>query len=161
MKVIPIVTVGVFLVISSKKSILMSLISKFEQFYRSVSTHTIEQLDDLYAQDAVLVDPISEHHGLTNIKNYFHSLLANTSKCNCLIEHISATNDDIFLTWKMTIAHPKLNGGSEFVVNGISRLIIDNQKVVYHRDYYDLGEMIYEQVPLLKQVIRTIKRRLG
>ncbi|HGP4674712.1 TPA: nuclear transport factor 2 family protein, partial [Vibrio cholerae O1] len=34
-------------------------------------------------------------------------------------------------------------------------------KVTYHRDYFDMGEMLYEQLPVLGQVIRAIKRRLG
>lgn len=139
----------------------MSLISKFEQFYRSVSIETIDQLDDLYAKDAILEDPISSHSGLSKIKAYFNSLLANTQKCDCLIEHISQTENEIFLTWKMTIVHPNLNKGKEFSVNGISHLSIKSDKVVYHRDYYDLGEMVYEQVPILKLVIKSIKRRLG
>lgn len=139
----------------------MSLIRKFEQFYRNVRLETIDQLDDLYAKDATLEDPISSHSGLSKIKAYFHSLLANTEKCVCLIQHISQTDNEVFLTWKMTIVHPNLNKGKEFFVNGISHLSINNDKVVYHRDYYDLGEMVYEQVPILKLVIKSIKRRLG
>ena len=30
----------------------------------------------------------------------------------------------------------------------------------YHRDYFDMGEFIYERVPVLGSVIRAIKRRL-
>ena len=34
-------------------------------------------------------------------------------------------------------------------------------KVCQHRDYFDLGAMLYEQLPLLGPVVRTIKMRLG
>jgi hypothetical protein len=34
-------------------------------------------------------------------------------------------------------------------------------KVRYHRDYFDLGAMLYEHLPLLGSLVKTIKRRLG
>jgi hypothetical protein len=33
--------------------------------------------------------------------------------------------------------------------------------VCLHRDYFDLGAMLYEQLPLLGAVVRTLKGRLG
>jgi hypothetical protein len=31
---------------------------------------------------------------------------------------------------------------------------------VYHRDYWDVAEELYEKVPVLGGLLRTIKRRL-
>ncbi|WHI49643.1 hypothetical protein P3339_14310 [Microbulbifer sp. MLAF003] len=36
-----------------------------------------------------------------------------------------------------------------------------SDKVFYHEDFYDMGAMVYEQVPLLGSLIRKIKSRLG
>lgn len=47
-------------------------------------------------------------------------------------------------------------------VEGATRLEFDETgKVCLHRDYFDLGAMLYEQLPLLGAVVRTIKGRLG
>ncbi|GAA6185638.1 MULTISPECIES: nuclear transport factor 2 family protein [Alteromonadaceae] len=138
----------------------MSVLKKFENFYRNLSLQSIAHLGDVYAPEATLIDPLSQHQGLKCIKDYFENLLTNTSKCDCLIQHITEVEGDIFVTWKMRIVHPQLNSGKEFEVDGISHLKSANDKIVFHRDYYDLGEMIYEQVPLLKHIIRALKRRL-
>ncbi|GAB2709231.1 nuclear transport factor 2 family protein [Aliiglaciecola sp. 3_MG-2023] len=138
----------------------MSLLTKFEDFYRDISIQSIARLSEIYAPNAVLIDPLSKHQGLDNIQHYFGNLLTNTSKCECTIQLISQLRSDIFVTWKMLIIHPKLNSGKEFEIDGVSHLKSDDEKIIFHRDYYDLGEMIYEQVPVLKFVIKTLKKRL-
>ncbi len=62
----------------------------------------------------------------------------------------------------MTFSHPRLRGSAPVTVEGATRLEFDETgKVCLHRDYFDLGAMLYEQLPLLGSVVRTIKGRLG
>lgn len=143
-----------------RKNLNMGLLNNFKDFYRHLSLQSIANLGEIYAPDAVLIDPLSKHQGLQNIKRYFENLLSNTQKCECHIVLIVESEAEIFVTWEMLIAHPRLNSGADYKVSGISHLQTDGNKVVFHRDYYDLGEMIYEQVPILKRIINMIKRRL-
>ncbi|MBM3418431.1 MAG: transcriptional regulator [Bacteroidetes bacterium] len=32
---------------------------------------------------------------------------------------------------------------------------------MYHRDYFDLGEMVYEQIPVFGKIIKTMKSRMA
>ena len=62
----------------------------------------------------------------------------------------------------MTFSHPRLAAGQPVRVEGAPRLEFDDaDKVCLHRDYFDLGAMLYEQLPLLGALVRTIKGRLG
>jgi hypothetical protein len=36
-----------------------------------------------------------------------------------------------------------------------------NGKIYYHRDYFDMGAMLYEHLPLLGRIIQRLKHRLG
>ena len=38
---------------------------------------------------------------------------------------------------------------------------IETKKLTYHEDIYDLGEMLYEHVPLMGTIIKWLKRRLA
>jgi hypothetical protein len=60
----------------------------------------------------------------------------------------------------MTYAHPRLQRGQELTLEGISQLRFADRRIIYQRDYYDLGAMLYEHLPLVGQVVRGIKRRL-
>ena len=59
----------------------------------------------------------------------------------------------------MQLNHPRLNAGAAVTVPG-STLIRFRDKVFYHRDYFDAGAMVYEQLPLIGMLIRAIKGRV-
>lgn len=63
----------------------------------------------------------------------------------------------------MTFSHPKLQQGKQRTLDGCTQLIIDieQQRIIYHRDFFDLGAMLYEGLPVLGRVIKLIKVRLG
>ena len=65
--------------------------------------------------------------------------------------------------WTMTLTAEGLNGGEPVSVIGISHLTFDEKTdlVIYHRDYFDMGAFIYEQVPVLGSIVRMIKRKLA
>ena len=66
-----------------------------------------------------------------------------------------------FVTWTMRFAHAQLRGGKPILVDGVSQLDIAGDKIVRQRDYYDMGAMIYENVPLLGFVVAGLRRRMA
>jgi hypothetical protein len=65
-----------------------------------------------------------------------------------------------FISWTMKFAHPKLNNHQEIMVLGVSQVKFSD-RITYQRDYFDLGSMFYEHVPILKKVISMLKKRLA
>ena len=45
-------------------------------------------------------------------------------------------------------------------VPGVSLLRLD-KKIIEHHDYYDLGAMVYEHIPLFGGVVKGVKKRIG
>ena len=58
----------------------------------------------------------------------------------------------------MSFTHPKLAGGKAIIVDGATDLRFD-EKITYHRDYIDMGQMLYEHIPVLGSAIRYIKKQ--
>ena len=139
----------------------MEVIQRFEQFYENLSLSSIENIADIYHPEIVFVDPISKHHGLASVKSYFTQLLENTTYCNCKIQVIMGADDQFSVTWKMQYAHAKLNRGREVIVDGITHLKQQDDRIILHRDYFDMGQMVYEQVPILRSVVKSIKKRMN
>lgn len=138
----------------------MEVIHRFEQFYENLSLSSIENLGDIYHSEIVFMDPVSNHQGLHNVKQYFTKLLENTTHCNCKIQATMGMNNQFSVTWKMRYGHPKLNSGREIIVDGITHLKHQDDRIILHRDYFDMGQMIYEQVPILGFVVKRIKNRM-
>ena len=60
----------------------------------------------------------------------------------------------------MHYSHPRIRRGAALVLEGTSLLQHDSEKVSYQQDYYDLGAMLYEHLPMMGPAIRLLKKRL-
>ncbi len=59
----------------------------------------------------------------------------------------------------MTYQHPQLNKAQPIKVAGSSQLQGTKDKVIFQRDYVDLGAMLYEHIPMVGNVIQYIKKK--
>jgi limonene-1,2-epoxide hydrolase len=136
------------------------LIDKFTAFYQDLNRESVKNLNDVYHDDICFDDPVGSHSGLQTVKDYFDGLLTNTLGCRFNISNVIKEDNQAFIVWTMHYEHPKLKGGKTLTVNGTSYIKIQDEKVIYQRDYFDLGEMLYENVPLIGRIILWLKNGL-
>ena len=136
-------------------------VSRVAQCYQTLSKDNLFLLEQIYHQDVVFEDAAHRLEGFSNLFDYFQALYRNVIRCDLSIHERCQVEDKGFITWTMTLQHPKLKQGCAIEVQGVSHLRFSEGKVIYHRDYFDLGEMLYEHLPLLGSVIKAIKKRLG
>jgi hypothetical protein len=53
------------------------------------------------------------------------------------------------------------DNAKKITLDGTTQLGVDGDIIIYHKDYYDLGEMVYEHVPILGFIIKKIKGKLA
>ena len=72
------------------------------------------------------------------------------------------SGDEQVLTWTMKFQARGLKGGAPQSLDGVSifRFQPDSDLVSYHRDYFDMGEMIYQHIPLLGPAVRLIRSQM-
>ena len=129
--------------------------------YQDLNATNIESLRSVYSDDVLFEDPAHRIEGLGEFINYFNQLYKNVEECSFHFNDVIVDQQRIVLTWSFDLRHPRLGGGKEITVPGASLLQVNEKKIVHHRDYFDLGAMIYEHVPLLGRVVLRIKRGLG
>ncbi|MDO6427895.1 nuclear transport factor 2 family protein [Thalassotalea sp. 1_MG-2023] len=135
---------------------------KFCETYQSLSADsTFEELALIYHHDVVFIDPMHQVEGLVALTRYFSELYENVPYCQFEITHAFYQNDHAAVYWLMTYQHSKLNGGKPIAVEGHSFLKARGGKVIYHRDYIDLGQMLYQHVPVLGRIISWLKARVN
>ena len=140
----------------------MDIIQKFSTFYTDLASMKIDDLCSIYEKNVVFIDPIDTHHGIDAVKSYFSRLLQNTENCQFTIHSIDKiVEKSVVIKWTMTYSTKRLNGGNPVNVEGITWLDLAEDKIILHRDYFDLGQMIYENVPLLGFFIKKVKGQLG
>ncbi len=131
------------------------------EVYQKLDKHNLHLLEEVYHPDVVFEDAAHRLEGRTALYDYFQSLYTNVIRCDFVIAEQQQVGDIGFLTWTMELLHPKLQNGAPILVHGASHLKFSQGQVIYHRDYFDLGEMLYENLPLLGAVIKIVKQRLG
>lgn len=129
-------------------------------FYQQLETSRLSMLADIYHPQIRLCDPIGEHQGLAVVEGYFAALLKNMRYCRFEVTLTREFDADALLLWRMEYAHPALQGGAHQTLEGSSYLQLRDGKVFFQRDYYDMGAMLYEKLPLLGTIVRRVKKRL-
>lgn len=129
-------------------------------FYQTLDNGRLTRLAQIYHPQVCLSDPVGEHHGLAVVEHYFASLLKNMRYCRFVVTQVRQFDTDALLLWRMEYAHPSLQRGADQTLEGSSYLQFRDNKVIFQRDYYDMGAMLYEKLPLLGKVIGMIKKRL-
>ncbi len=131
------------------------------EVYQKLDKQNLHLLEEIYHPDVVFEDAAHRLEGRAALSNYFRALYANVVRCDFVFDEQQQVGDVGFLTWKMELVHSKLQNGAPVLVNGASHLKFSQGQVIYHRDYFDLGEMLYENLPLLGSLIKIVKQRLG
>ncbi len=134
-------------------------LSNFVKIYQTLSTDNLELLETIYHNEVTFIDPIHELKGFDNLFQYFQDLYENLVSCDFVISNVIAQEDQAAIYWTMSYQHPKLNKGNVINVTGSSYIKGHEDKVIYHRDYLDLGSMLYEQLPVLGKLIKLIKNK--
>jgi limonene-1,2-epoxide hydrolase len=135
-------------------------IRQFVDCYQSLNPQRLHLLADIYDSELLFIDPVQELHGVDNLLAYFEDLYQDIFECEFTIKSYQQNNDQGFVSWLMLFKHPRLAHGQRLQVDGCSELRFKNDRVIYQRDYYDMGQMIYEQLPLLGSAIKRIKNRM-
>ena len=135
---------------------------KFLDVYRNLNSNNLERLQDIYTQNIRFVDPAHEIFGLEALTRYFAKLYENMDPPQFRFVHHLGSDFEGYVQWEMAFSHPRLANGGTIRVPGVSYLQFDESgKTCFHRDYFDLGAMLYEQIPLLGRIVTYIKKRLG
>lgn len=136
-----------------------SWLSNFVSVYQSLATNNLELLATIYHSDITFIDPLHQVEGFDDLYQYFESLYQNLITCEFVIEKVIFDGKEAAIYWTMAYQHRKLNKGEMVTVLGSSHIKGKEGKVIYHRDYLDVGAMLYEQIPLFGKLTKWIKAK--
>lgn len=135
------------------------LIERFKNYFRVLHESDLSELCDLYSDQVIFKDPIHDIRGLVELEDYFTSMCADLTDCRFEYLDEVVTENTAYVKWVMHFKHPRL-GNKLISVRGVTHLKISD-KIDYHEDFYDMGAMLYEQLPLIGNVTRWLRLRLA
>lgn len=142
----------------------MYTIQKFKELYNDMTKVERHDFDEIYHPNVVFIDPITRHTGCGSVYEYIAKLSEVAESCRFVVDDVyechSNNNGAVSVAnWTMTLLLKR--NKNPIIVEGTSQLKFADDKIIYQRDFYDLGDMVYERIPLLGWIIRKIKGALA
>ncbi len=130
------------------------------------ATMTAESVRDdtaaVYAVDAWLYDNLAIVSGAPAIEKYFSKAAADVRALSVEFLQVTRGGPDYFIRWRMSVEADALNDGEPMVSYGMTQFRFDEQgRVLVHRDFWDAATGLYEYIPGLGGVIRSVRSRLA
>lgn len=136
----------------------MKKFQKLYSWYESLTENELNKIDEVYSHDAFFKDPFNEFRSREKIKNIFVQMFQKLQNPRFVFIDTLEEGSQSFVTWDF---HFEVSG-KRFVIHGSSHLKFDeHSKVIYHRDYWDVGEELLLKIPVLKSIYGTFRKKMG
>jgi ketosteroid isomerase-like protein len=132
---------------------------KFQHIFENLNKDRMHLVEEFYHTEIEFHDPIGTLKGVKKMRSYYERMYKSVTSIKFEFSHFVESGDDVVGVWKMTLVTPNLNSGEPVVVDGNSVIKFKDGKAIYHRDYFDMGVFIYENIPGLGFVVKKIKNR--
>ncbi len=130
-----------------------------QRYFTGMTTASVRDLTSLvYAPESYLNDTLVAIEGSANIEAYFAHTAGQVRTLNVEFLERAPVGTDWYVRWQMTVIADGLNGGQPIVTYGVTQFRFDPQgRVLIHKDFWDAGSGLYEQLPVLGRVIRRVR----
>ena len=136
----------------------MKSLTEFKERFLNLNESTLDEIISYYDENVFFKDPFNEFNGREKLKKLFiHMFITFKNPHFVFIDSIE-NGEEIFLTWDFIFSYKekifKIHGSSHLKLN-------DEKKIVYHRDYWDVGEELLLKIPFIKILYGFFQNKLA
>ena len=135
------------------------VVDNFKLVFTHLDASNIELIDNLYEKNVTFIDPFNEIRGLGPLRSYFDELYKNVLHCEFQFNETYIKDNSAIVIWNMLLTHKTLASAIPIEIAGSTQIRFNN-KIYFHRDYFDGGQMLYERLPVIGPIIRIIKKQV-
>lgn len=132
-------------------------VSRLVRFFETLARDNAADVAAVYAEHARFKDPFSEVQGLGAIQQLFAHMFQQVREPRFKVTATVQQRDQVFLTWDFFFRMPPFSRAEQCIRGATHFHLADDGKVVYHRDYWDAAEELYEKLPLVGIFMRGLK----
>lgn len=132
-------------------------VDEFKARFVTITPALAENLDRLYTEDVRFRDPISEVTGLVELREYFERFAEVSAGNRFEITDEIVVPGRAAVFWTMVLVDDE--GKEKRRFEGVSHLKV-RDRIYEERDYFDLGEAVYDHVPVVSWLTRFVRSRL-
>ncbi len=120
-----------------------------------------EKVRRVYAEDVYFNDTLKEIRGVDALEAYLVESAEAVEVGRVEVRDVAQSGGNYYVRWVMELQFKKFRRGQLTRSLGISHLRFNSGgQVVYHQDYWDAAGGLFEHIPVVGWMIRSIKGRL-
>jgi steroid Delta-isomerase len=135
-------------------------IQRIARFFENLQATSVQNMHELYTQDASFKDPFNEVRGLDEIKRIFSHMYVALHVPHFVVTNTITQGDQCFIVWDFKFRFKRFDTVTLQTVRGCSHLqLAADGRITSHRDYWDAAEELYEKLPYVRLLMRWLKKR--
>ena len=135
----------------------MNSLREFKEWFINLNESTLDNIVTYYDENVFFKDPFNEFNGREKLKKLFIHMFNTLKNPHFVFIDNIENSEGVFLTWDFIFSYKeklfKIHGSSHLKLN-------DEEKIVYHRDYWDVGEELMLKIPLIKNLYGIFQKKL-
>ncbi len=135
-------------------------VNKVTAFFESLHPGSVAQMGNYYTVDAYFKDPFNEVQGLQHVQRIFSHMYVALDNPHFVVIDRVVQGTQCFLVWDFKFRFKRFDTTTEQTVRGTSHLrFAADGRISYHRDYWDAAQELYEKLPVVRVLMRWLKKR--
>lgn len=136
----------------------LSELTRLVNFFETLGCETLGEVEQLFAEDVVFVNPMGRLTGREAMWQRLHALCLKYPQLKLIVSDYHGDAQRGFMRWHMSY----LYRGSEHEINGMTYVTFNSQqKVQLQEDFWDASQAIFAEVSSLNLVLQRVKGLLG
>lgn len=128
------------------------------RFFEQIDVSNVSQLEQIYTPEAFFKDPFNEVQGIAAIIRIFRHMFDQVDSPRFIVTHSMLSGDQAFLTWDFLFRMKRFSADEQCIRGATHVRFAPDGRICFHRDYWDAAEELYEKLPVLGSLMRTLKR---
>ena len=126
--------------------------------FENLKKESLDEIGFFYDENVFFKDPFNEIVGKDKLIKIFEHMFENLENPHFVILDTIENSEGAFLTWDFYL----IVKGRGHKIHGSSHLKYNKEnRIVYHRDYWDVGEEILLKIPFIKIIYSYIQKKMA
>ena len=136
----------------------MNSLKDLTRGFENLKKESLDEIGFFYDENVFFKDPFNEIVGKDKLIKIFEHMFENLENPHFVILDTIENSECVFLTWDFYLKFK----GRGHKIHGSSHLKYNKEnRIVYHRDYWDVGEEILLKIPVIKIIYSYIQKKMA
>lgn len=139
-----------------------AMLKRIEDLFANYNYKYLEQnINRVYADKLYFRDAFKQFDRAKDIQAYFLKGLSPLNAAEFNFRRVIRSGDEFYIDWIMRLDFKKTPVGTWEESMGMSHMRFDGEgRVIFHQDYWDPTDIVYRRIPIARQLINFVKKKL-